>query len=231
MARTIPDYTTVIRENNIRKGFRPSEGGPGSNTFGDYIALLHSEASEALEAYRDHRLADATEVCTSEGGEGGCDIHGHVPTKPEGVGSELADVFIRLLDMADVFGLDLEREVDRKIAYNATRAYQHGGRTVADAFKTPITRRSPKERLMMAIPDDPRDWWTSEESDGFIDEWRAIGLPWPAMTDSTGSAMTLWTDLDAVASKLGMEIKDSGYGPHIVLVSGAYTVGIVPADR
>ena len=130
MSRTIDDYTDEIRNNNIRKGFRVADGGPGTNTFGDYIALLHSEVSEALEAYRDHKLADAT------GGSDGPREN----SKPEGVGSELADVFIRLLDMADVFGIDLAAEVERKIAYNATRPYQHGGRTLSGAMQTPVTR-------------------------------------------------------------------------------------------
>lgn len=118
---TIEELTEKIREINVAHGWRVAEGGPGSNTFGDYIALLHSEASEALEAYRDHRLEDATEV-----------VYGSYLPKPEGVGSELADVMIRLIDMADVFGIDLAREVNRKIAYNRTRTFQHGGRTLSD---------------------------------------------------------------------------------------------------
>lgn len=133
MKKSIEELTAEIREVNVAHGWRPAGGGPGSNTFGDYIALLHSEVSEALEAYRDHRLADATRpVCGRAGnGEEPCPEHG--PSKPEGVGSELADVFIRLADMADVFGIDLSFEVERKIAYNRTRPYQHGGRTVSDA--------------------------------------------------------------------------------------------------
>jgi NTP pyrophosphatase (non-canonical NTP hydrolase) len=138
--RTIADYTAEIRQNNVRKGFRPAGGGPGTNTFGDYIALAHSELSEALEAYRDHRLDDATKPSCGAHAATGIPCSQHGPAKPEGVGSELADEFIRLLDMADVFGIDLPFEVERKIAYNATRPYRHGGRTLDGAMQAPVTR-------------------------------------------------------------------------------------------
>lgn len=103
----IQRMTREVRSLNMRLGWRE-----GNNTFGDYIALLHSEVSEALEAFREWKLRDATEG------------------KPEGVGSELADVLIRLLDMCDVYSIDLEQEYRRKMAYNATRPYQHGGKAL-----------------------------------------------------------------------------------------------------
>ncbi|WP_436528581.1 hypothetical protein [Actinoplanes sp. HUAS TT8] len=135
--KTIEQMAAEIRTINIEKGWRTADGGPGTNTFGDYIALLHSELSEALEAYRDHRLADATqprqEIWTRPEMCQPAIFQGYSKPKPEGVGSEFADVLIRLLDVCDVFGIDLAAEYDRKIAYNRTRSYQHGGRTLADA--------------------------------------------------------------------------------------------------
>jgi NTP pyrophosphatase (non-canonical NTP hydrolase) len=114
--KSLGDMADEVRQVNIDHGWRKED-----RTFGDYIALLHSELSKVLEAYRDYRLADVTEV-----------VHGNLMylPKPEGVGSEFADVLIRLLDTCDVLGIDLEAEYRRKLAYNKTRPYQHGGHTL-----------------------------------------------------------------------------------------------------
>jgi NTP pyrophosphatase (non-canonical NTP hydrolase) len=72
-------------------------------SFGEAMAYLHSEVSEAFEAWRIWGLSDGTAgSAISPGGDPGA--------KPEGIGSEFADVLIRLLDCCVRFGVDLEAE-------------------------------------------------------------------------------------------------------------------------
>ena len=78
-----------------------------SRTFGEDVALLHSEVSEMLEAYRKNDTANLYE--------------------------EAADVFIRLLDTwfrLGKSGDDLVDEVMSKLAKNRTRGYRHGGKVI-----------------------------------------------------------------------------------------------------
>lgn len=90
------------------KGFHDEDAGI---TFGDRIALCHSELSEALEAYREYG-----DLCN----------HNDIGMKPEGVPSELADVVIRIADMCGVYGINLESAIGEKLAYNETRPHRHG---------------------------------------------------------------------------------------------------------
>lgn len=125
----IPDLTTSltdamyrVAEVNADNGWHDTE-----RSFGDDIALLHSEVSEALEAYRSWGLQDMTEQqCTKHSPF----CHRDGECKPEGVGSELADVLIRLLDTCYRRDVDLAAEFERKLAFNKTRGHRHGGKNL-----------------------------------------------------------------------------------------------------
>lgn len=119
------DLILEVRALNEQKGWRE-----GSTTFAEYIALAHSELSEALDAWRSHKLGDPSQqLCERLRRHNPEEDHEH-QCKPEGVGSEFADVFIRLLDMCDVFGIDLLEEYRRKMNYNWTRPFKHGGKVL-----------------------------------------------------------------------------------------------------
>lgn len=49
-------------------------------------------------------------------------------SKPEGFGVEIADAIMRLADIAFCNGIDLQRCLDEKQAYNAQRPLHHGGK-------------------------------------------------------------------------------------------------------
>jgi NTP pyrophosphatase (non-canonical NTP hydrolase) len=89
--------TAEVRAVNIEKGWRDD-----GKTFGDFVSLLSSEVAEALEAFRRWGLADMTGKIRDAYDKVG--LEGQ-PVKPEGVGSELADVLIRYLDTCDVIGM------------------------------------------------------------------------------------------------------------------------------
>lgn len=68
----------------------------------ELLCLIHSEISEALEADRNG--------------------------DKQGFAVEVADAFIRLCDMCEALGIDIEMEIKKKMEYNKSRAIKHGKR-------------------------------------------------------------------------------------------------------
>lgn len=81
------------------------------------LALIHSEVSEALEEYREYGI-----------GEFKGRRYNRIGNKPEGFAYELADVVIRVADLAGHLEIDLSRAVKEKMDFNATREYRHGNK-------------------------------------------------------------------------------------------------------
>ena len=79
----------------------------------ELLCLIHSEISEALEAYRIKGIENWIEN-----------------GKPEGVAVELADAIIRILDLAEHFGFNMEKEILKKHEYNKSRPFKHGNKKI-----------------------------------------------------------------------------------------------------
>jgi NTP pyrophosphatase (non-canonical NTP hydrolase) len=70
----------------------------------ELLCLIHSEVSEALEGYRNNNLRNFEE--------------------------EIADVLIRVFDMAEHLHIDLDKVVTMKMEINRNREYRHGGKRI-----------------------------------------------------------------------------------------------------
>ena len=68
----------------------------------ELLCLVHSETSEALEAYRNH--------------------------DKENFAEELADIVIRVFDMAEGLEVDIQAEILKKHEINKKRPFRHGGK-------------------------------------------------------------------------------------------------------
>lgn len=95
---------------------------------GELLMLVVSELGEALEAHRKGRLSTCVILNVKE-------LHDIEEFKlqferriKDSLQDELADAVIRIADMCGYLGIDLEKHIELKMKYNATREYKHGKR-------------------------------------------------------------------------------------------------------
>jgi NTP pyrophosphatase (non-canonical NTP hydrolase) len=94
---TIAELQKLILVQAKEKGFGTK---PDEINVGEKIALIHSEVSEAFEAYRKKNLDGK-----------------------DGFKEELGDVVQRVLHLCGVFEIDIEKEISKKIAQNKDRKW------------------------------------------------------------------------------------------------------------
>lgn len=105
----INDLAHQIHLNAVAKGFYDGiEDKANTHWLLARLMLVVSELAEGCEGVR----------------------HGNLSSEPQsgGLGEELADAIIRILDMAESVNINIEQAIINKIEYNNTRPTRHGGK-------------------------------------------------------------------------------------------------------
>ena len=113
-----------IHQNNKAKGFYDEP-----KNIGEMLALIHSEVSEALECDRKDKIcgldADEVEELTKLTDDVTFKVKFEMQVK-DTFEDELADIAIRVLDLAHFKGVNLEKHIRSKMRYNTLRPHKHG---------------------------------------------------------------------------------------------------------
>lgn len=124
----INELSKQIHQNAKNKGFYE-----GEKNIGEMLALIHSEVSEVLEADRKdhHANVKGFEEDLKFWDEMMRDYNRkYVNTFEHCIKNsfedELADIMIRVMDLAGYKGVDLEKHIALKMKYNSLREHKHG---------------------------------------------------------------------------------------------------------
>lgn len=118
-----------VFKGNQDRGFW--EEGVENRNKSELIMLVVTELAEAVEALRENRKADLYDFYDTENGL----IRNSEPKAfqvafeqeiKDTYEDELADAFIRLMDMCGALDIDIEKHIELKLEYNAIRERKHG---------------------------------------------------------------------------------------------------------
>jgi NTP pyrophosphatase (non-canonical NTP hydrolase) len=116
----INELATQIHENNKAKGFYD-----GEKNIGEMLCLIHSEVSEALEA--DRKNEHTKNIRVVNGWVSDDDFtRSFKENVKDTFEDELADIMIRVMDLAAFKGINLEQHILAKMRFNSTREHKHG---------------------------------------------------------------------------------------------------------
>ena len=95
------------------------------------IALIHSEISEAFQAFRYDKLSRLSEseknVLKGWVNDSDFKYEFEVQVK-DTMEDEIADSIIRLLDLCGNLDIDIEYHIEQKMRYNELRGFKYGGK-------------------------------------------------------------------------------------------------------
>ena len=121
----INELAHEVYERNKLKGFYDHE-----RNIGEMLAMIHSEVSEALECDRKNKYCQLESMedwellaCAPD------DISFQQyfeETVKDTFEDELADIMIRVMDLAAYKGINLEIHIESKMRYNKLRPHKHG---------------------------------------------------------------------------------------------------------
>lgn len=116
----INELSRQIHQNAKDKGFYDNP-----RNIGEMLALIHSEVSEALECDRKKKTIshDPDYVAGLEGERFKDSFERFIKDTFE---DELADIMIRVMDLAEHKSVDLEKHIILKMRYNSMRPHKHG---------------------------------------------------------------------------------------------------------
>jgi NTP pyrophosphatase (non-canonical NTP hydrolase) len=118
----INELAKEVHENAKSKGFFEDK-----KNIGEMLCLIHSEVSEALEADRKGQYSNRESIALQNMIKEDNDLFKKIfkATVKDTFQDELADIMIRVMDLAAYKGIDLESHIKVKMRYNSLREYKH----------------------------------------------------------------------------------------------------------